>query len=250
MLRRAAPKDPTAALELGHLMLQVSWADTQVAVAGDTPEAEHWLRRAVTGRPDDVRAIILLATLLSVQCDRIRDLTAHLRHSKRWDADGTRRAEEAARLYGAALRLDPLSDAAASGLALLSSKQGGGEADEPALTGRFDCFVLEVELIVSNNGETVPRLVVLRDVDQVHRFGACGWHVVAKAVACRYQGGILVARHRESRLSGKSLGRVVDDWQAGRVPTSEGCPLPIGHPVRHKGRILSYGVNGSWMADG
>ncbi|WP_171166967.1 hypothetical protein [Streptomyces sp. I05A-00742] len=285
-LRQAASEDPSAALELGHLMLQVSWSATQVtAPSSGSPEAETLLRHAASSRPDDAQAAILLATLLSLHCDQIEDITFGMRHRKRWESDSRRRADEACRLYQEALRTDPRSGAAASGLARLLHRHGGlvspgapsaADAAADALTitpgepvalrvlgetsdggGRspergfpkspFDYFVLEVELIVSNSGESVPRCVVLRDLGQVAAFDTHGGDV-ANAVAHRYVNGTVVATHRESRLSGRSLGQVVAERYAGRATVPGSRPLPVGHPVLHKGEVLSYGVNGAWGA--
>ncbi|MEU7900890.1 hypothetical protein AB0B45_49695 [Nonomuraea sp. NPDC049152] len=258
-LRADAAEDPEAARELGHMLLQVSWSDTQTDGYGYVPEAEKWLRQAVAARPQDVEATLLLATLLSIQCGQLWDMALGIRHSKRWDKERERRADEACGLYERALQLDPHSSAVASGLALLrenpslagygrSAATGAGELDE-AQVNRFDYFVLQVELLLTNNGDTVTRWVVLRDLEQVWGFDACAWEI-SESMAFQYERGIKVATHRPSRLSGRSLAQVAEEWPAKRDPASRGELLPVGHPVRHDGKTLHYGVNGAQMAGG
>jgi hypothetical protein len=107
---------------------------------------------------------------------------------------------------------------------------------------RFDFFVVEAELLVSNSGETVPRQIVVSDAGPVH------WISHNKDVEIgrvhRYERGILVATHRPAHMSGKNLDEVIDEWFATRVPGTGGEPLPAGHPIRHNGTSLHYGVNG------
>ncbi|MEU4231842.1 hypothetical protein AB0F17_46745 [Nonomuraea sp. NPDC026600] len=253
-----AAKDPEAARELGHMLLQVSWSETQTDGYGYVPGAEKWLRQAAAARPQDVEATLLLATLLSIQCGQLRDMASGMRHSKRWDEERKRRSVEASGLYERALQLDPHSSAAAGGLALLRENQriagydhsaatAAGDLDE-ALSHRFDYFVLQVELLVTNNGDTVTRWVVLRDLEQLWGFDTCAWEI-SEPVAFQYERGIHVATHRPARLSGRSLAQVAEEWLAKRDPASRDALLPVGHPARHDGKTLHYGVNGAQMAD-
>ncbi|MBT2224824.1 hypothetical protein [Nonomuraea sp. NEAU-A123] len=258
-LRTDAAKDPEAARELGHMLLQVSWSETQTDGYGYVPGAEKWLRQAAAARPQDVEATLLLATLLSIQCRQLWDMALETRHSKRWDEARKRRSVEACGLYERALQLDPHSSAAAGGLALLRENQSiagdgrsavteAGDLDE-ARSHRFDYFVLRVELLVTNNGDTVTRWVVLRDLEQLWGFDTCAWEI-SKPVAFQYERGIQVATHRPARLSSRSLAQVAEEWHAKRDMASQDALLPVGHPARHDGKTLHYGVNGAQMADG
>jgi hypothetical protein len=107
--------------------------------------------------------------------------------------------------------------------------------------GRFSFFVLEVDLPVNNSGDVVPRHVVVGDADRAGWVGSRSGDI--KVVAYRYGRGILVAKHRPAPSAGKSLGQVIDEWSG----TPEGEPLAFGHPVRHNGVVLHYGVNGAWV---
>ena len=305
VLEQAAEEYPDAAREFGHMLLQVAWFDADEA----EPQAEKWLRRVVSARPEDVQATILLATLLAVQHKQLLDRPWHpaLEHGQ---AAAEQRVAEACRLYSTAQRLAPRSGAAASGLALLlNDAPVTGEdvpsaatiaewaleinPDEPVamlvlaeLTGddrlreraealspeipsarwrtareggpvspfghgvpsRFDYFVIEVAVEVTNQGDTAPGYAVLRDIEQVKRFDVCTWNV-AGATAYQYERGILIAKHTAARLSGKTLSHVAVEWQVKRDPSVAGEPLPIGHPVRHDGETLRYGANGVQWAD-
>lgn len=255
-LRADAPEDPEAARDLGHLLLQVSWSATRTDIYGYLPEAEKWLRQAVTNRPQDAEATLLLATLLSTQCGQLWDIILTMRHSKRWEKERNRRVVEARDLYEQALRLNPHSIAAASGLAVLCETHSPTGSDHPTAgaaindTGSFpfDYFVVRVELLVTNNGDTVTRWVVLRDLEQLWGFEICAWEI-SEPVAFQYEHGVQVAKHRPSRLSGRSLSQVTEEWLGTRGPASGATLLPVGHPVRHDGKVLQYGVNGAQMAD-
>ncbi|MEW2386674.1 hypothetical protein AB0873_32335 [Micromonospora sp. NPDC047707] len=162
VLREAALSDPQAARELGHLLLQVSWEDTPPTgfSPGGASPAEKWLRRAVSERPDDVRAMVLLAGLLMSQCDQILDVVAtwsmpddrweddddleddddeiddwndpdpvsgpdsaqYAAEIRAWESDLSRRADQARHWYQQALTFDPGCGSAASGLAFLLSQ--------------------------------------------------------------------------------------------------------------------------------
>ncbi|MFD0692127.1 hypothetical protein [Actinomadura fibrosa] len=303
-LEQAAEDDPEAARDLGHLLLQTTWLD-------GGSEAEAWLRRATAARPADVQAAVLLATLLSLQCRQIREAPwggGPASGDARGPASGgaERRAVEACGLYGTALRLDPGSGAAASGLALLlhdvavagdgvpsaataarraleinpddpvallvlagqtgddrlreraealsppipSARWRAGGPGPPAGHGvpsRFDYFVLDVAVRVTDQGDTAPGLAVLRDIEQVRRFDRYSWPL-SRVVAYRYERGLLVARHTAARSSGPDLAERAEEWRA-RRPPAPGTPLPVGHPVRHDGVMLHYGANGvQWTA--
>lgn len=258
-LRADAAKDPEAARDLGHMLLQVSWSETQTDGYGYLPEAEKWLRQAVTKRPQDAEATLLLATLLSTQCGQLWDMALGMRHPKRWDEERKRRAIEACDLYERVLQFDPHSSAAASGLALLRETHSLTGRDHSTVSAaidldetesyRFDYFVVRVELLVTNNGDTVTRWVVLRDPEQLWGFEICAWEI-SEPVAFQYEHGVQVAKHRPARLSGRSLSQVTEEWLDKRDPASRATLLPVGHPVCRDGKILQYGVNGAQMADG
>jgi tetratricopeptide (TPR) repeat protein len=114
--------------------------------------------------------------------------------------------------------------------------------------GRFSYLVIAVDLAVNNNGDAVHRNIVVRDPDQagwvLHRSGD-----VKPREVYRYERGILVAKHLPAPVSGKSLGEIVDEWSPPSDTEPRGEPLPAGHPVRHDGRTLRYGINGAWMMD-
>jgi hypothetical protein len=111
---------------------------------------------------------------------------------------------------------------------------------------RFNFFVIEAELLVSNSGETVPRQIVVSDADQVHWVSHRDKNIEI-ALVHRYKRGILVATHRLAHMSGKSLDEVIDGWSATQDPGTDGQPLSAGHPIRHNGRSLHYGVSGDVM---
>ncbi|WP_147341036.1 hypothetical protein [Actinomadura logoneensis] len=170
-LEEAAEAYPEAARELGHTLLQVSRLD---GVGGEEPETERWLRRAVSAMPEGPEAAILLATWLAERAKRLRAMP-----EPDEGEDPARLAAEARDLYRTALRLRPGSAAAASGLALLLSETAVHGEDEPVIrdweTGRFDYFVIEVEVAVTPQGETASGLAVLRGLDQ--------WPVRSRATA-------------------------------------------------------------------
>jgi tetratricopeptide (TPR) repeat protein len=112
--------------------------------------------------------------------------------------------------------------------------------------GRFDFFVIEAELLVSNGGKTVPRQIVVSDADQVHWVSHRDKNVEI-ALVRRYRRGILVATHRLAHMSGTSLDEAIDEWSATRDRGNDGAPLSAGHPIRHDGTSLHYGVNGDVM---
>jgi tetratricopeptide (TPR) repeat protein len=309
VLRDAAQDDAEAARDLGHLLLRMSWWDSQPANPGDPSAAERWLRQAVSAHPNDVQALTLLAALLASQCTQISDMIAGRRSAKRWAADIKRRAAQARESYTQALSLDPGSGAAASGLTWLLSQnwespppntpgiaataeralkinpdepvamrvlaeatgdnglRERAEALSPAIPrarwrpayqggpvspfghgepSRFNFFVIEVELLVSNSGETVPRQIVVGDADGVHWVSHRAKNVEI-ALVHRYKRGILAATHRLVPVSGKSLDEVIDEWPTTQDPGTDGKPLSAGHPIRHNGTSLHYGVNGTWM---
>ncbi|MFB4268438.1 family 43 glycosylhydrolase [Nonomuraea sp. GTA35] len=74
-------------------------------------------------------------------------------------------------------------------------------------------------LACTNNGDTVTRWVGLCDLEQLWGFDTCAWDI-SEPVA----------------------------WLHKRSPASPAALLPVGHPVRHDGEILQYGVNGVHMA--
>jgi hypothetical protein len=112
--------------------------------------------------------------------------------------------------------------------------------------GRYDFFVIEVELLVNNQGETVTRFIVVSNVHQAHWVSNRAEHIT-KAMVYRYERGILAAKHRPAPASGKSLAQVIDEWPVPPALGVGGEPLPAGHPIRHDGMSLFYGVNGPWM---
>jgi tetratricopeptide (TPR) repeat protein len=110
---------------------------------------------------------------------------------------------------------------------------------------RYTFVVAEVRLEVGNHGETVTRSATLRDLDQVGWLSRSG--LVRGLVVYLYQRGVLAAR-KSAPTFGREVTDVIDEW-CSSVGVLEGEPLPAGHPVRHDGQLLHYGVNGAWMAD-
>jgi hypothetical protein len=259
-LRAKAAKDPEAARDLGHMLLQVSWSATQTGGYGYLPEAQEWLRQAVTARAQDSEATLLLATLLSTQCGQLPDMALGMRsRSRRWDEERERRAIEACDLYERTLQLDPHSSAASGGLALLCETHSPAGYDPSTVSAargldetesyRFDYFVVRVELLVTNNGDTVTRWVVPRDLEQLWGFDTCAWDL-SEPVAFQYERGVQVAKHRPARLSGRSLAQVAEEWLDKRGPASPASLLPVGTRCSMTARFSSTAsIACKWRTD-
>ncbi|MBE1531966.1 hypothetical protein [Actinomadura algeriensis] len=170
-----------------------------VVTGPDVPDAAAAARRALEIDPDEPVALAVLA-----------------------DRTGDERVRERADAFA-----PPIP----------SARWGAGTSVSPfghGKPGRYDFFVVEVAVEVTDRGETATGFAVLRDVEQLRTFEACS-SPPGRATAYRYERGVLVAKHTASRLSGRTFGEVAE---------GAGEPLPVGHPVRHDGEPLRYGANG------
>ncbi|MCP2169918.1 tetratricopeptide repeat protein [Goodfellowiella coeruleoviolacea] len=122
-LRQAAEADrPGAARHLGH-QLSLLGSGLVFQAGTTTPQAEHWLRRALDLDPDDALAAVLLADLLVRRADLTTAFWQGSDQGERTELYRQFRAhrDEALHWYRHALAVAPSSTAAITGLAMLLS---------------------------------------------------------------------------------------------------------------------------------